>query len=220
MTTFPSFDQFEISVTQADVDASQQGPAFIQPGTQTLEVLDVEYKGIGENQKDKSWVQFNIYLGLPGTAIDPVDKWKGTIKYLQMVPTKDLKYNGGMFPFVKLGEFFAAFGESLTVDNAKQLIPQYFSNADTLKGVKVSADVAYKGDHIALVNGKYSLCNVEGTPLTLANGVENSFAKRAQAKGQALGDGIKLQGLEVAAFQAGEKQRDSKPKRAKASSEW
>lgn len=221
MTNFPKFGGFSISVTNEEVEASKKsGGPRLTPGEHELEILDVEYKA--PVPADNTWLRYQVILGLPGTQRGENGKFKGAVYHSTMVPTKDIRYNDKLGVFNMLQNFFDGLGEALVPSNVGELIPAYFSDPKQLTGLKLKVTLGYKKPYVDYVDGKFVIKNKDGS--LYPTSVENSFANRESAEGQAFSDAIELQKfMEVTRVHAGPKQREDKPKgksKAKASADW
>jgi hypothetical protein len=221
MSNFPKFGGFNISVTNEEVEASKKtGGPRLTPGEHELEILDVDYKG--PVKADETWLRFQVILGLPGTQKNDAGKFKGVIYHSVMVPTKDIRYNDKLGVFNMLQSFFDGLGESLIPTNVGDLIPAYFSDPKQLTGLKLKVTLGYKKPYVDYVDGKFVIKSKDGS--LYPTSVENSFAARESAEGQAFTDNIELQKcMDLMRVHTGPKQREEKPKgksKAKASSDW
>jgi len=221
MSNFPKFGGFNISVTNEEVEASKKssGPR-LTPGEHELEILDVDYKG--PVKADETWLRFQVILGLPGTQKNDAGKFKGASYHSVMVPTKDIRYNDKLGVFNMLQSFFDGLGEALVPTNVGELIPAYFSDPKQLTGLKLKVTLGYKKPYVDYVDGKFVIKSKDGS--LYPTSVDNSFAARESAEGQAFTDNIELQKfMEVMRVHTGPKQKeDSKPKtkKVKASADW
>jgi len=221
MTTFPKFEGFSITVTDAEVEASKKsnGPR-LTPGEHELEILDIEYKG--PVQADNTWLRYSLVLGLPSTKRGDDGKFKGTVFNSVMIPTKDIRYNDKLGVFNMLQNFFDGIGESLVPSNVKDLVPAYFSDPKQLTGLKIKVTLGYKKPYIDYVDGKFVIKNRDGSLYTTS--APNSFSARESAEGQAFTDSIELQKyMEVLRVHPGERVVKEAPKaksKAKASADW
>lgn len=220
MSNFPKFGGFSISVSNEEVEASKKssGPR-LTPGEHELEILDVEYKA--PVQADNSWLRYQVVLGLPGSQRGDTGKFKGAIYHSVMVPTKDIRYNDKLGVFNMLQNFFDGIGEQLVPTNVSQLVPAYFSDPKQLTGLKLKVTLGYKKPYIDYVDGKFMIKNKDGSPYPTS--VENSFANRESAEGQAFTDAIEIQKfMEVIKTHQGVKVVKEQPKKAKAkaSADW
>lgn len=221
--TFPKFEGFSITVTDAEVAASKKtaGPRIV-PGDNELEILDVNYKA--PVKADPTWLRYELVLGLPGTTRNEKGFYPGAVYYGVMVPTKDIRYNNKLGVFNMLQNFFDGIGEALVASNVGQLVPAYFSDPKQLTGLKLKVTTGYKKHYIDFVDGKYVIKAKDGTPAITS--APNSFAARESAEGQAFTDSIDIQKYqEVLRVHPGAKQRavEEKPKskpKAKASGDW
>jgi hypothetical protein len=221
MTTFPKFGGFSISVSNEEVEASKKsGGPRITPGEHELEILDVEYKA--PVAADNTWLRYQVILGLPGTQRGDNGKFKGAIFHNTMVPTIDIRYNDKLGAFNMLQGFFDGIGEALVPSNVGELIPAYFSDPKQLTGLKLKVTLGYKKPYVDYVDGKFVIKNKDGS--LYPTSVNNSFAARESAEGQAFTDNIDLQKfMEVTRVHPGPKQRVEQPKgkpKAKASTDW
>lgn len=234
MTTFPKFSGFNITATDADVEAAKVKKFDgLTPGEHELEVLDI--KLVGPTQSNPDWFRFQFQLGKPGsTELNDNGNFKGAIHHSVMIPTKDVYFVGKsgkpeLFVFNMLSDFLIGFGIELKTSNVQQVISENFNETMPLKGRKLKAVIGYKSNYIDYRDGKYVLCDKDGKPCITS--APNEFANRASAEGQAITDGIEYGSmgkdgnrygpkLEVFNVFPGEKPAAAPVKKSRAKAEW
>lgn len=226
MITMPRFDGFQITVTDADIEASKTKKSEftgLTPGEHELEVLAIKLQG--PVQSNPSWFRFQFQLGKPGsTEKNDKGNFKGAIFNSVMIPTKDLTFTGKsgkpeLFVFNMLADFLIGFGVELNKNNAPQVISENFSEPYVLLGRKIKVLLGHKNNYIDYRNGKYVLCDKGGNPLITS--APNEFANRASAEGQAITDNFELSKyLEVLRVFPGEKPAPAPAKKSRAKADW
>ena len=221
--TFPKFNQFAITATEADVAASKVKKQFdgLTPGDHELEVLAI--KPPTPTQSNPDWFRFQIQIGKPGSTLNDKGNYKGAIFHSVMVPTKDLSFNGKngptFFPFTMLSDFLIGFGIELNTTNAASVIPEVFAENNPLVGRKLKVKLGYKNNFIDYRAGKYVLCDKNGQPLITS--APNEFANRESAEGQSITDNFELSKfMEVLSVYPGEKPAATPAKKKRASADW
>lgn len=192
----PSFN-FTAPVTVSDAEAAKSLNADqITPYTEvTLEVLKCEWRGVSE--KDSTWGNFQLFMGLPGTILDAENKGKTSdgkgfaqvIRHFLTVPlTSKNLYNEETAPRMaqRLVKFLNAAGyPDVSIGAYGDVVAKRFTKFSEWKGQQFNCFVGYTKEHIGKdENGKFFIADKKGKPY---KGVpNNSFLQREAAEGAAI----------------------------------
>lgn len=196
----PSFN-FTAPVTVSDEEAAKTLNADqITPYTEVvLEVLKCEWRGVSE--KDNTWGNFQLFLGLPGTILDGENKGKTSdgkgyaqvIRHFLTVPlTSKNLYNEETAPRMaqRLVKFLHAAGHpEVSIGSYGDVVTKRFTKFSEWKGQQFNCFVGYQKEHIGRdENGKFFIADKKGRPYK--DVPNNSFLQREQAEGAAIKYGI------------------------------
>jgi len=160
-----------------------KGGKFFDEGEYSLQIIEAQLDGV--DKFDPTWIQVKLTLS----------DGEKSIKHWLKVPTDKIQYNEGdnkypLSEFLKLQNFMGCLGEELgvTAESLGSILPKYFTDTSALVEKIVGVAIGYYGNHIAYTDGKYSIVDKKGEPLS-----DETFDQRGEAEGNAEAAGIRLQ---------------------------